>query len=185
MQITFKDLIWSKNIPKTIEISDDFKKIITDKSSLTKTLRKKHLDQLNVDLLRNEWQILQPDELLLLNINETQAIIRDVIISAKNIPLIFARCCIPAISFSNKNKDLLTWQNIPIGDFIFSQKNYSRSDFMYSFIKSKKFDRIIGGDFNRNKFFVIRYSNIDINFMPILIYEVFIHVADENARFQG
>jgi chorismate-pyruvate lyase len=174
MQITFKDLSWSKNIPNNIAISTELKNIITAKSSLTKILRNKYHDKLTVNLLRNEWQVLQTHDSLVLNINKSPALIRDTIINAKTTPIIFARCCIPAISFSNQNKDLLTWKNTPIGDFIFSQKHHSRSDFMYSFINSKKFDNILDNSSNTKELFLIRYSNMNINFMPILIYEVFI-----------
>jgi chorismate-pyruvate lyase len=174
MQITFKDLAWSKNIPSNIKIPTKLKDIITNKSSLTKILRNKYHDKLTVHLLRNEWQILRSHESLALNINKSPALIRDTIISAKTTPIIFARCCIPSISFSEQNKDLLTWKNTPIGDFIFSQKHYYRSDFMYSFIKSKKFDSITNNNSEKKELFLIRYSNININFMPILIYEVFI-----------
>ena len=173
MQINFNDLNWTETIPTNIELDNDFKKIITNKASLTKALRAKYLDKLNLRLLRNEWQILQSHELFL-NLSETPALVRDSIINTKDIPLVFARCCMPAASFSAKNKDLLTWKNKPIGDFIFSQKNYSRSNFKYSFINSKKIDRITRYNFNARELYLVRLSHIYINFMPMLIYEVFL-----------
>ncbi|MCK5729088.1 MAG: chorismate lyase [Methylococcales bacterium] len=111
---------------------------INEKNSLTQRLRNTHGDAVNVKILFHQWKSPFLSESKHLNLYPHRyCLIREVLLSADEKPLILARTILPKKTITNAQRQLSHLGTRPLGEVIFSDPYLKRLAMDISLLKKK------------------------------------------------
>ena len=154
---------------------------IYEAGSLTRRLRDLYGDSFNVQLLFHEWRKPLFSEIILLKLPQHQrTLVREVMLSAQDQPLILARTIIPAKTLKGAQRSLSRLGNRPLGEVIFTYPKLQRLEMDFSCMQVSGWSDsltqkivITGPVWGRRTVYAIRHREMLVNefFLPELVGE--------------
>lgn len=161
-------------IPETVQ------SWIYEAGSLTQRLRDLYGDAFTVEILFHEWQKPFMSERLVLSLPQHQStLVREVLLSAGDKPLILARTIIPVKTLKGAQRNLSRLGNRPLGEVIFSYPKLQRLEMDVSCVKTSNWTeqlkdkiRINEPVWGRRTVYAIKHREMLVNefFLPDLVY---------------
>jgi len=125
-QFTLQPWIQLKPMPHSL-VSGPWRHWLLDSGSLTQNLKDLAPNRFSLQLIRRAFLSPAISECNALGIApRSQAYIREVALCIDDQPQIFARSIIPRSTLTGNERQLLTLNRKPLGEFLFSHKNMQR-----------------------------------------------------------
>lgn len=148
---------------------------IYEKGSLTQRLRANFTGTLTVSVLFLERQKPFAHETQLLKLScQQRVLVREVLLSVENKPLILARTCIPFKTLKSTQYNLSRLGNRPLGEVIFSYPKLQRKTMDYGSIACNNFSYAIKQEIKLNQPIWGRRIIYSIKGHALLINEFFL-----------
>ncbi|MCK4493265.1 MAG: chorismate lyase [Methylococcales bacterium] len=119
--------------------------LVNEKKSLTQRLRKTYGNAVKVEILFHQWKTPFLSESKYLNLlPHHYCLIREVLLSANEKPLILARTILPKSTITNAQRQLSHLGTRPLGEVIFSDPHLVRLMMDVSRVKPKNWQQSFG-----------------------------------------
>lgn len=94
----------------------------------------------HVEVLHESWQVCSEDEIQCLGLSKPQSVwVRETLLCDEQKNLVFARSVFPEATLQGKGEVLKTLGNRSLGDFLFTDPNWSRSSFAFNCLQPSDF----------------------------------------------
>lgn len=125
---------WQHTVPQRLDTaSSNIKEYLLFTGSLTQKISDESNGKFSLTVLANDWQTLCVDESQALSLNkDEQGFIREVLIYADELPVIYAKTIFPAETLNETNTALKQLGNQSLGDILFKSDNCSREYLEYA-----------------------------------------------------
>jgi chorismate lyase len=155
------------------DLPADCRPWLTDDGSLTARLIGLNAGKFRVQRLFQGWGVPLPSEQRLLAVAPRElAMIREVVLSLGDNPVVFARSVFPLSSLEGKLGHLRRLQNRSLGAILFQHPSMQRSPFELSYIPGDS--GYLPGEFHQSGSAWGRRSRFDISGKKLMVSEVFL-----------
>lgn len=166
--------------PASLPISSlppSLRELLLERGSLTRRLQRHFGTPIEVRIKRRYWDRPTPDEARLLGVTrQARAFIREVTLSCRGVPCVYARTVIPRATLRGRYRLLERLGNRPLGELLFSMRGMKRGPMRIARLGNDALLNRLAGRGGRSAAAPRwgRRSLFLLGGRPLIVYEIFV-----------